>query len=335
MTMKVYPTPQMATLQFRLFTAPNTTAGIDTGALVYSKLGELVNDGINGYMFSFSQGFDPIEPNSGLHGGAFGILVGVGSDDTARLEEAFAPIAVEAKRRWGCDKVVLKTETVVYPTMLDFISVWHDTTTSGKDRYTDASLVSAEGLAVMPEKLIEANKRAVSRGPGSTFGALVIGGKGIHKAKPRGGRTAVHPAWRKSVALLCKDPRLRNDRLGPNYANMFIADATQDFEPLNEKSRLDTINVLQNAIQPLREMPDAGAYVNEVRVIPSCHCLYQANLLSKAIIFHDDWQHLFWGDVYEELVEIKRRVDPEDVFWCKPCIGSERWEEIDGQLCQV
>ncbi|KAI9150364.1 VAO-type flavoprotein oxidase [Paramyrothecium foliicola] len=295
-TMKVYPTPKMATLLFRLFTAPNTTAAADTGALVYSKLGELVNDGFNGYAFSFSQGFDPLDFNSGLHGGAFGILVDVGSEDTGRLVEAFAPIAAEAKKRWGCDNVVLKADEIVYPTMLDFISVWHDTSTSGKDRYTDASLVSAEGLATKPEKLIEANLRSVSRGVGSTFGALVIGGKGIHEAKPRGGRTAVHPAWRKSVALLY---------------------ATQDFEPFNEASRLATVDVLQNAIQPLREMPDAGAYVNE------------------AVIYHDDWQHHFWGDLYEELLEIKRKHDPEDVFWCHPCVGSERWEEIDGQLCRI
>jgi FAD/FMN-containing dehydrogenase len=295
-TMKVYPTPKMATLQFRLFTAPNTTEAADTGALVYSKLGELVNDGINGYMFSFNEGFDPIEPTSGIHGGAFGILVGVDSEDTGRLEEAFAPIAAEAKRRWGCDKVELKQEQVQYPSMLEFIKVWHDTTTSGKDRYTDAVLVSAEGLAETPELLVEANLRSVSRGTGSTFGALVIGGKGVHEAKPRGGRTAVHPNWRHSVALLY---------------------ATQDFAPQNQKAKEDVIQLLQHAVQPLREMKYAGNYVNE------------------AIIYHDDWQHLFWGDLYEELVEIKRRVDPNDVFWCGPCVGSEGWEEVDGHLCKV
>jgi FAD/FMN-containing dehydrogenase len=29
-----------------------------------------------------------------------------------------------------------------------------------------------------------------------------------------------------------------------------------------------------------------------------------------------DWQHAFWGANYPRLLDIKRKVDPDDVFWC-------------------
>lgn len=48
-----------------------------------------------------------------------------------------------------------------------------------------------------------------------------------------------------------------------------------------------------------------------------------------------DWQHSFWGDHYERLVAIKRAVDPEDVLWCNPCVGNERWAERGYRLCRV
>lgn len=48
-----------------------------------------------------------------------------------------------------------------------------------------------------------------------------------------------------------------------------------------------------------------------------------------------NWQKAFWGDNYAKLLEIKKRVDPDDVFWCQPCVGNEGWQLIDGVLCKV
>ena len=38
---------------------------------------------------------------------------------------------------------------------------------------------------------------------------------------------------------------------------------------------------------------------------------------------------------YPHSVRIKRTVDPDDVLWCNPCVGNDRWQEIDGQLCRL
>ena len=61
--------------------------------------------------------------------------------------------------------------------------------------------------------------------------------------------------------------------------------------------------------------PDAGTYVNE------------------ADWFEHDWQRSFWGKNYERLLQIKRTWDPDGLFTCHHCVGSERWS-ADG-MCRV
>lgn len=58
-------------------------------------------------------------------------------------------------------------------------------------------------------------------------------------------------------------------------------------------------------------------------------------LTIQAYVYQPDWQQVFWGENYERLWEIKRRVDPHDVFWCHPCVGNEGWEEVGRRLCKV
>ena len=60
------------------------------------------------------------------------------------------------------------------------------------------------------------------------------------------------------------------------------------------------------AMQILRDAtPDAGSYVNETDY------------------FEPAWQHEFWGDNYPRLLAIKRAYDPDGMFVCHHCVGSE------------
>jgi hypothetical protein len=51
----------------------------------------------------------------------------------------------------------------------------------------------------------------------------------------------------------------------------------------------------------------------------------------------------FWGTNYPRLLKIKKEIDPEDVFWAKTAVGSERWDTRspgpvgteNGRLCEV
>ena len=63
--------------------------------------------------------------------------------------------------------------------------------------------------------------------------------------------------------------------------------------------------------------PDSGADVNEAD--PN----------------EPDPHQSFWGSNYPRLLKIKKEYDPNDVFWCTPCVGNERWQEVGNALCRV
>ena len=55
--------------------------------------------------------------------------------------------------------------------------------------------------------------------------------------------------------------------------------------------------------------PGAGSYVNETDY------------------FQADWQREFWGENYPRLLEVKRKYDPDRMFVCHHCVGSEDLEK--------
>ncbi|NDU12978.1 hypothetical protein FWH90_07840, partial [Francisella tularensis subsp. holarctica] len=54
--------------------------------------------------------------------------------------------------------------------------------------------------------------------------------------------------------------------------------------------------------------PDAGTYANE------------------ADYFQKNWQQVFWGSNYSKLLKIKNKYDPNGLFYCHHCVGSEYWQ---------
>merc|ERR1712151_871235 len=40
-----------------------------------------------------------------------------------------------------------------------------------------------------------------------------------------------------------------------------------------------------------------------------------------------NWQQSYWGDNYPRLLDIKQRYDPQNVFQCHQCVGSEDFEK--------
>lgn len=73
-------------------------------------------------------------------------------------------------------------------------------------------------------------------------------------------------------------------------------------------------SVLNRALQD--QAPDMGCYVNE------------------ADVNQPSFQQAVWGNHYQRLLDIKRRVDPKGIFWCKVCVGAEDWVEADnGTIC--
>jgi hypothetical protein len=48
-----------------------------------------------------------------------------------------------------------------------------------------------------------------------------------------------------------------------------------------------------------------------------------------------DWKRVMWGRNYNPLLQIKKQVDPNGLFWASPGIGADVWQITNGKLCKV
>jgi len=61
-----------------------------------------------------------------------------------------------------------------------------------------------------------------------------------------------------------------------------------------------------------------------------------AAYLNEADFNQPNWQQVFYGDNYPKLAPIKRKYEPENIFWGPTVIGSEAWAPAsDGRLCKT
>ncbi|MDF1796830.1 MAG: FAD-binding protein [Coxiellaceae bacterium] len=73
------------------------------------------------------------------------------------------------------------------------------------------------------------------------------------------------------------------------------------------RRRVKAINRAMNMFR--KAAPNGGSYVNETDY------------------FEKNWQQAFWGDNYKRLYDIKQQVDPNGLFYCHHCVGSELWNQ--------
>lgn len=66
-----------------------------------------------------------------------------------------------------------------------------------------------------------------------------------------------------------------------------------------------------------RLAPDMGTYINE------------------ASVTEPNWSSSFWGTNYPRLSELKRKYDPDMLFWISPGINADYMHVVDGRACIV
>ncbi|SPO00052.1 related to isoamyl alcohol oxidase [Cephalotrichum gorgonifer] len=296
-TLRVIPSPKMLHMIFMLgttSTAPNIT---DIQALFLSKVPSLSDSGLAGYVWLAKEMVNPAGPDPGppLLGGIFGMLTLQDTDDEKDMLNLMEPIVEEAAQRFPDSNVTFGPVIEKYGSFQDWYSVYHDNGAAGSSQWLGSRLFGEDTLTGDAGELAARLDRLEDL-TGQLM-VYMVSGKGVFEAEPRGGGTAVSPAWRTS------------------YVHNTIG---EQFAPRNASDDARSREALEAALEVLEEMaPDTGAYVNE------------------AYKYQHDWQQTFWGENYERLLAIKRDVDPKDVFWCHPCVGNERWEEVEGRLCRV
>jgi FAD/FMN-containing dehydrogenase len=80
-------------------------------------------------------------------------------------------------------------------------------------------------------------------------------------------------------------------------------------EPDVAKARHDAARIAQAAAALRQAAPARGAYVVE------------------SDYHQSDWQRAYWGANYSRLLAIKRRYDPDGVFFVRHGVGSEGWSD--------
>lgn len=131
--------------------------------------------------------------------------------------------------------------------------------------------------------------------------------------------TPMHPTVKTSFGLMIMANNVKHySPLVPNHlqnktsnVNDFIAYC--DTDKLDECWAIDEYNEQMRNFRA--ETPGAGAYFNE------------------ADYFEPNWQETFWGkENYDRLYDIKKTWDPNGIFYCHNCVGSEDWKE--GGMCK-
>lgn len=108
--------------------------------------------------------------------------------------------------------------------------------------------------------------------------------------------TCVHPSAYRASGLVI---------MAAGSNQVYLGVPGKEPDPVYGQERVEAI---QRAMRGFLEAaPEAGCYANE------------------ADYFQDNWQEAFWGSHYPRLLEMKKRYDPDGLFYGHHNVGSEFW----------
>ncbi|KAF9879641.1 FAD binding domain-containing protein [Colletotrichum karsti] len=295
-TFSTHPSPSIIHSTWALLIEPEAPYFPDLLAYVLSQWPALEEGGMSMYCTSQSSPMVNPFPIEGLPSQIAGIMGVSLLQDTDRQAMVDLWRPINETISQRWPGATFVQQIEEHPSWISWFDKYQDTRDVGGNTIFASRLLDREALTADVDALAGAVKTVTDKVTRLT--TFLVSGKGVHEAVPRGGGNAVLPAWREA------------------YVH---AIATTRFPSFNATAKEEAIETLDAAVEGLRQLaPDTGSYLNE------------------GSVYEKDWQKAYWGENYDRLLRIKKDVDPDDVFWCEPCVGSEGWKMVDdGRLCKT
>ena len=318
-TLKTYPVPSLTWSHFEITQNSRTREPFwQAAAYFHSQLPHLVESGLMGY-YNISS-ISPFEPSTPL---ILGAGVWILNTNTSAFNALLDLVLDHIQATYPIN--VTRTSRYV-PNYYDWWKATYPPGAVGTESQLGSRLLDKKALSI-PVNEIAPNLAAA-------YGDLVIlanlvSGPGVWNAKPAGGLGSMTPAWRKTVVEL--------------------STCSKSFSPLpvlaSHPRRITSTNILINTVVPaVWPAKNASAKATQLDLLTNKYMAALRNwapdtgtYLNEADVNEPDLPQAYWGEEnYERLLGIKRKYDPEGVFWCEPCVGGGDWKiEGDGRVCRI
>lgn len=237
----------------------------------------------------------PIVPN---HSVGFTHTIAIFSKSAAEAQKSFAPVAAKL----AAFKKVLSINTTysAFPTYVAYYNALSGIVSPvGQASALGSRLLDRKALTADPAALKKALVATAGTPEQFTSSYIVFVGGGQVFADAKDPHSGVNPAWRKA------------------YVHNIVA---RGWAPGSDAATIAAVHkdITFTKVQALKTLaPDTGAYMNE------------------ADVEDPDFLSDFYGQHLSELQGIKRQYDPNRVFYCPTCVGSDDWKVgSSGKLCR-
>ena len=296
-TVKTVPSPQIVGLLFQI-TQPlsEPDAQVDIMRYMLRHFPDLGRQNVSGYSYLYNQCPSRIRADNGT--APISCFAGAFAlQDTANVTAITALfMPLFAHIKSTWPVATTMAIPLYFPNHLAWSRTMVEPNEAGQTQYVGSHLLDERALTSVTAESKQAFADFASV---SVATAFLVGGRGVMDAVPAGGSNAVLPAWRKTYVHAMNGLHI-------------------GVEPLNRTQEKTAVTRLNESLAGIRKLaPEMGVYMNE------------------GFLYEPNWQREFWGENYARLLNIKRKIDPDDILWCYPCVGSEGWEEVDGRLCQI
>ncbi|KPA38211.1 isoamyl alcohol oxidase [Fusarium langsethiae] len=297
-TVKTYPTAQISTIDLVVGSTGEAAVSkfLDAVATVYSLLPELSRLGFAGYGNWVAR--SPIPIGATTYTNLYGqsfTLLGATQQEAIKLFEPFRE-EISKYNKSGTGLEVTVTPSAHKDYWAYYFSRRDNDVPVGGVSALASRLLDTEALRGSQQDLRDALETISGGSP--VFHTIVHHGLEAASDVKADPTSAVQPGWYRSIILDIFELQMNGTQV---------------------QSNLETFAYLRNEIVPVYEKlsPRTGTYMNE------------------ADWGNVNWKNDFFGSNWERLSQVKAKYDPEGVFYCPHCVGSDGWIEGKRGLCRV